>query len=104
MPSHGLTWIAFTPLLGALCVLAVPRQRTTWVRALALVATLVPLALASWMCVAFERGTAEFQFVERADWLLSLRAEYHVGVDGLSLALVWLTTLTSFVAVAASSR
>ncbi len=103
MQSHLLSWIAFTPLIGVLAVLATPQRSVAWIRTLSLVATFVPLALASWMYIeAFRSGSVGYMFVERTDWIRAIRAEYYIGIDGLSLALVWLTTLLLFIAVLAS--
>ena len=50
----------------------------------------------------FEKGASGYQLVERHDWIAGIGAQYHIGIDGLSLPLVWLTTLLLFIAVPAS--
>ncbi|MEO6710794.1 MAG: NADH-quinone oxidoreductase subunit M, partial [Planctomycetota bacterium] len=103
MPSHLLSWIVFAPLIGVAAVIASPKRFQALIKGLALVATLAPLVLACLACSgAFPTASAEFQYLERIDWIRSIRAQYHVGVDGLSLALVVLSALSFFVAAVAS--
>jgi NADH-quinone oxidoreductase subunit M len=103
MESTLLTWITFIPLIGMAAILFVPKQSLGTVKAVSLVATGLPLVLATMMYFSyFTLGTAEFQLVQNVEWIRSIQANYYVGVDGLSLALVWLTTLLLFVAVPAS--
>ena len=49
-----------------------------------------------------QNGVSGFQFVERADWIPSLGAQYLIGIDGISLLLVMLTTLMGFIAILSS--
>ena len=51
---------------------------------------------------ASRTGTPGFQFEERADWIPALGAHYHIGIDGISLLLVMLTTLMGFIAILCS--
>jgi NADH-quinone oxidoreductase subunit M len=106
--SRLLTLIIFFPLLAAGLVLLVPRGRDELARWIALGGTLVPLAGALWMLVHFDRnysmssGNAGLQFVQHAVWIPSFNVEYFVGVDGLSVTMVILTTLVSVIALIAS--
>ena len=69
-----------------------------------MVLSLLPLPLAGVLFAEFERGEAGFQFVERAVWIDRLGADWHLGVDGISLLLVVLTTVLVPVALGASMR
>src|SRR5262245_37264003 len=103
MSEHILTWITFFPLIGMALILLVPKEKTSAIKLIGLAATGIPLALATWLYFGlFDRSSASLQLIERYTWIGSLKADYFVGVDGLSLALVWLTTLLLFVAVPAS--
>ncbi|MFT5288797.1 MAG: NADH-quinone oxidoreductase subunit M [Planctomycetota bacterium] len=103
MSDQILTWITFLPLLGMTAILFVPKTNTAAVKAISLIFTGLPFLLATWLYFGlFDKTTAELQFVQQVDWIGSLNAQYFVGVDGLSLALIWLTTLLLFVAVPAS--
>ena len=88
-----LTLIVFTPLGGALMLALLPREPDAGLRRAALVFSLVPLALSLWMLARFEPADGGFQFVERAAWIPAWGAAYHLGVDGVSLFLVVLTTV-----------
>jgi NADH-quinone oxidoreductase subunit M len=97
-----LTLIVFSPLVGAVLLGLLPREPVAGIRRAALVFALVPFALSLWMLARFEPGVADFQFVERAAWIPQWGAEYRLGVDGVSLFLVLLTTLLTPIVVLAS--
>jgi NADH-quinone oxidoreductase subunit M len=86
-----LTAIIFLPLLGALLIMMQSDERTVWNSAF--VFSLVPLGLSFYMLWQFNAGEAGYQFVEQYPWIPSLGISYHLGVDGISLFLVILTTL-----------
>ena len=103
MQDTILSWITFIPLIGMTAILFVPRTSTTVVKGISLVATGLPLVLATYLYFElFQKGVGELQLEQRIPWIELIGAEYYVGVDGLSLALVWLTTLLLFIAVPAS--
>lgn len=90
-----LTVVTFVPLLGALAAALLPRDEAGQHRALALVVSLLTLALSFGLWFGFDAspGAAEFQFEEQRAWMPSLGIGYHVGLDGVALLLVMLTTL-----------
>ncbi len=103
MEQHLISWLLFAPLVGMSIVLLLPRRSAAMIRLSCLMPAFVPLLLATAVYVgAFRAEISAYQLVERVDWIRSTRAEYHVGVNGLSLALVWLTALFAFIAVAAN--
>ena len=75
------------------------RGRPSAYKMTALVTTIVTLALAVYLATQFKTGTADYQFQENVSWIPSLGISYHVGVDGISLLLILLTTLLSVVAI-----
>src|SRR4051794_13641085 len=91
-----LSIIVFLPLAGALLVLLAggrgdnPEREGT-VRLVALAASLVTFAATLYLWWAFNPALADFQFVERHDWLPHFGITYHLGVDGISLFLIVLT-------------
>ena len=99
--AHILSIVLFTPIAALLVLLFIPssnpRAIKLWANAAALIGFLVSLPLV----FEFDR-TKDFQFVERASWIPTLGAGYHIGIDGLGLLLVMLTTLIGFVAILAS--
>ncbi|MCL4393854.1 MAG: NADH-quinone oxidoreductase subunit M [Chloroflexi bacterium] len=97
-----LSILVALPILGAIIVLLVPKE---WVTRFAVVWSLIPLAIASYLWVAlFNSQSATMQFQELGTWIQSLNVQYHVGVDGLSLPLIWLTTLLTALGLFYSSR
>jgi len=97
-----LTLIVFSPLVGAVLLALLPREPASGVRRAALVFALVPVVLSGWMLARFKAGVADFQLVERAAWIPQWGIEYRLGVDGVSLFLVLLTTVLTPIVVLAS--
>ena len=100
--THLLTLLVVIPLAG-LIPLFVFRRDDRAVKQVAVTTTAVEFALSLWMLAQFRVGEAGFQLVERIDWLPSLGIRYLVGVDGISVLLVPMTTLLTLIAVAYSS-
>jgi NADH-quinone oxidoreductase subunit M len=92
-PIPILTLITFIPLLGAGLIALTPRDSVRLQRGLALAFSLIPLALSIWLWLNFDRSRPGFQFVERAVWFPQVNASYFLGVDGLSVMLIFLTAL-----------
>jgi NADH-quinone oxidoreductase subunit M len=99
-----LTAALFAPLAGAVLVAAVPASRDVLVRWLALVASLVALALAVAVAVRFRPGEPGFQLGAAADWVPAFGVRYRVGVDGVSLPLLLLATVLTPLAIVGSWR
>jgi len=113
-----LTLIAFSPLLGILALLFTPKDNGKWIKRIGIAATLIPLALSVVLFAEFDRSASGMQFVEKATWIeidlnretdalsqyssYSYRFQYHLGVDGVSMPLVFLTALISTMAALAS--
>ena len=92
--QHILTIVAFWPLAGMILLFFFPKENKglikTWANLVMLAGFLISLPLWFW----FDRGTSDqMQFVENFNWIQTLGAHYHVGIDGISLLLVLLTTL-----------
>jgi NADH-quinone oxidoreductase subunit M len=90
----GIPWLTvliFTPLLGAFFVLLQPDDRATW-RA-GFLFSLIPLAVSFYLLSAFDPSSAGYQFAEHANWIPQFGISYHLGMDGISLFLVLLTTV-----------
>ncbi len=91
MGAYWLTGLIFVPLLGALLVPAQDGERAVW-RA-AFVFSFIPLAMSLYLFAAFEPDKAGYQFVEQYSWIPQFGISYHLGMDGISLFLVLLTTI-----------
>jgi NADH-quinone oxidoreductase subunit M len=97
-----LTLVVFSPLAGAVLLALLPREPAAGVRRAAFVFALVPLLASLAMLARFQPGVAEFQLVERAAWIPQWGIGYRLGVDGVSLFLVLLTTVLTPIVVVAS--
>jgi NADH-quinone oxidoreductase subunit M len=97
-----LSAVTFLPAVGALLLLAVPRRATVLLRAGSLGVAAATFALSLPLYFRFDGTTADYQFVERALWMPSLGVAYHVGIDGISLLLVLLTTFLTPIALASA--
>ncbi|RLT47598.1 MAG: NADH-quinone oxidoreductase subunit M, partial [Candidatus Limnocylindrus sp. ZSMar2m-chloro-G89] len=97
-----LSLIIFAPLLGALGIAFLPSSRPSLIRFAALGVSLVTFALSLGMLLGIRGQSGEFAFSEQLSWIPSFGITYHLGVDGLSGALVVLTTLLSWICILAS--
>jgi len=99
-----LTAITFVPLVGALFIMLIPMDSDVAkrnVRNLALFTTVFTFLLSLYIWVNFDTTTAGFQFVEKASWIPGFM-EYHMGVDGISMLFVILTTFLMPLCILAS--
>jgi NADH-quinone oxidoreductase subunit M len=106
MQNHILSIILFTPLVGALVLLFVPKENKDAIRWIAnffaLAGLLVSLPLVPWFWAQrFEPG---FKFIEGAagNWIPSIGASYVLGIDGISFLLIMLTTLLGWISILSS--
>ena len=90
--THLLTLIVFVPLAGAALVTLLPRDQERLIKGVSLLVGLIPLALAVWMWSGFHPEAAGFQFEEQAVWFPQINSSYHLGIDGISMAMILLTT------------
>jgi NADH-quinone oxidoreductase subunit M len=97
-----LTTLVLLPLAGGVAALLVGRDRDALVRRLALGISLLTFALSVLLWTRFDPGSADYQFVERHAWLPEFGISYHVGVDGISLLLIILTTFLTPLALLCS--
>lgn len=87
-----LSLIVFSPLLGALMLMLMDAKNDAAIRRFALIFSLLPFALSLWLLAQFDAANAGMQFTERVAWIGRYNIQYAVGVDGISLFLVLLTT------------
>jgi NADH-quinone oxidoreductase subunit M len=103
-PPHfpWLTVVTFVPLAGAIVALVFPSRALNLHRLWALVISLATFACSLGLLAAFAGGAQEFQLVDRATWVAPLNFHYILGVDGISLFMVLLTTFLMPAAVLVS--
>ena len=102
-PIGLLTLITFLPALGALVILAlVPRRHDAALRWSALGVSLATFAVSLPVWIGFDGDNADMQFEEALAWMPGLGVGYHLGVDGISVLLVLLTTFLMPIALASA--
>jgi NADH-quinone oxidoreductase subunit M len=99
---YVLSLVTFVPTLGAAVIFLLPRRSDTLVKVTTLVTSVVTFALSLPLYTRFDPGAADYQFVEQAPWMPTLGVSYHLGVDGISLLLVLLTTFLMPLTILAS--
>jgi NADH-quinone oxidoreductase subunit M len=100
--NNILTLILFTPVLVALILLFLPQGDKKLLRWVTLVGSLIPFGFAIVLWLSFKSNSPGFQFETQSLWYGAIGASFHLGVDGLSLTMVLLTTLLTPVAILAS--
>lgn len=100
MESWILTLIVFTPLVGAIVLLFLGKTQERAIKMVATIVSLIPLALSIWLVVDYylnyvANSSGGMQYELNVEWIPQLNASYHMGADGLSIPLVFLTALLS---------
>jgi NADH-quinone oxidoreductase subunit M len=96
-----LSLLIWVPIIGGFVVLTL-NDRIPAAKWLSLIVSGVSLALSIPLWSSFKTGTAAMQFVERSPWISTIHSEYYIGVDGISMPLILLTTFTTVLIVIAS--
>jgi NADH-quinone oxidoreductase subunit M len=99
-----LSIITFLPLVGVAFILMIRGE--AWVvarnaRNVALLTACATFVMSLFLWFGFADGTAEFQFVERNEWLPGTGISYHMGVDGISVLFVLLSTFLTPICILA---
>ena len=102
MDQHLLSIVLLTPLAGLAVLLLIPSGNKGLIKLWANLAGLAGFVVSIPLVTRFRTGAPGFQFEEKLDWIPSLGAHYHLGMDGISLLLVMLTTLMGFLAILSS--
>jgi len=103
--EYLLSVLIFLPLAGAGFILLIPGDDELAVRnarRTALFASSFTFVMSLFLWFGFDSSTADFQFVEKADWIPTYNISYHLGVDGISMLFVMLTTLLTPICILAS--
>ncbi|HSJ71223.1 MAG TPA: NADH-quinone oxidoreductase subunit M [Acidimicrobiia bacterium] len=98
----GLSLIVFLPVIGSVVLLAIPKAKETAIKWTALAFSVVALALSVMLAVNFDYSAADtYQFGTAIDttWIEAINANYHIGVDGISLSLVVLAAIITTLSI-----
>ncbi len=104
MTQHILSIVTFLPVLAAVVIALLPRGWAALVRWLAFLVATATFAVSLLLYFRFDARNPDYQFVEQVRWMPSFGISYHVGIDGISLLLVLLTTFLSALALLSSWR
>jgi NADH-quinone oxidoreductase subunit M len=99
--SYLLTLITLFPLLGVPALLILRSEDHAWIRRIALTVSLVEFAISLWLLKGFDSANPGYQFEEYRNWIGSA-IHYHLGLDGITLFLVLLTTFLTPIAILCS--
>ena len=94
-----LSLLIWLPIAGGIALLIMSAMGNTAARQVALVVSTVTFVLSTLLYTNFDMATAAMQFQELMPWIATLNANYHLGVDGISMPLIILTTFTSVLVV-----
>ena len=100
--SHILSVILFTPLVGALLLLFIPRDSQILHRLVGNLFGVLGFLVSLPLMLHFPAGSGGYEFRETAEWIPSIGAKYSLGADGISMLLVMLTTLLGMIAITSS--
>jgi NADH-quinone oxidoreductase subunit M len=101
--EYLLTIITFTPLLGVLLILFIPREDERTIKNLGTGLSVIPLLLSVYLWFAYDQAAGGFQFEMLTPWIPAINVNYHVGADGLSIPLIFLTALLTTLCLIYSS-
>jgi NADH-quinone oxidoreductase subunit M len=102
LQANLLSLVIFFPVLGAVAIAFLPREEGGQQKGVALIASLVTFVLSIPLSVSFRPGIRGYSFEQRAQWAPNLGFSYHVGLDGVALLLVLLTTFLGPIVVLSS--
>jgi NADH-quinone oxidoreductase subunit M len=97
-----LSTLIWLPIVAGLIVLFAGRNNSSFAKWFSLAAAVATFILSIPLYTAFDTTTASMQFVERLSWIPQYNIEYFLGVDGLSMPLVLLTTFTQVLVIASA--
>jgi len=96
-----LSLIIWLPIIGGIAVIASGDKSAELSKRIALGVAVLTFLLSLMLWLGFDASTAEMQFVERSSWIPALDIQYYLGIDGISMPLILLTTfITIFVIIA----
>lgn len=100
-----LTIVTFLPLLGIIWILLQDKEKDDErVKRIALGTSIVTFIATIVVLALYDKSEAGLQLVDRVSWIPAWGIEYHMGVDGLSILHILLTSFISMLAIASSSR
>lgn len=100
--DYLLSLLIWLPILGGIIVIAIGNEKINIVKYLSLIISIITLILSIKLFIDFDRSTGLMQFVENYQWIERFNINYHIGIDGISMPLIVLTTISIFITIIAS--
>jgi len=97
-----LSFLTFFPMLGVIAVLLLRKTDIGLIRWTAAFFSFVPLVASIFLLAGYDTSTPAIQFIERHAWFPQINVTYYMGADGLSVPMLFLTALLSFISIIAS--
>jgi len=104
MEDLFLTLVTFFPMLGVIVLLFVPAKQHSTIKGTALIFSFITMLFSFWIYSRFDPVAIGMQFEVNMPWIQSLGIDYHLGIDGISLLLIVLTTVLTVLCVIAAWR
>ncbi|MFQ5453066.1 MAG: NADH-quinone oxidoreductase subunit M [Candidatus Zixiibacteriota bacterium] len=102
MEHDILTLVTFFPLVGIIFLLFIPKTQHNTIKSMSLIISFVTFLLSIWLYVMFDPLANGMQFEINVPWITSFGISYHLGIDGISLLLIVLTTILTMLSILAS--
>ena len=96
-----LSLLIWLPIVGGISVLVIGNNRSDLARWLSVAVSIIVFALSLNLWIGFDTSTHVMQFVENTVWISQFNINYHIGIDGISMLLILLTTLSTFLVIVA---
>jgi NADH-quinone oxidoreductase subunit M len=102
MGFNILSILVFLPVLGLIIIMLLPKSAAPKAKIVALIFTLFTVVIAAYIWFIFDKTSGNMQFVEKYNWIQGVNIFYSLGIDGISLPIVFLTCLLSVLGVLVS--
>ncbi|MFH2037744.1 MAG: NADH-quinone oxidoreductase subunit M [Candidatus Zixiibacteriota bacterium] len=102
MENQILTLVTFFPLIGVFLLLLVPKNSDSTIKGVSLLITFITFLLSLWLYFMFDPFASGMQFEVNIPWVSGFGINYHIGIDGISLLLIMLTTILSVIVIISS--
>ncbi|HEY6625913.1 MAG TPA: Fe-S-binding domain-containing protein, partial [Ignavibacteriaceae bacterium] len=90
--SYLLTYLLAVPVIGSLLLFFINKEKVRLIKYVGLIISLIAFVISLIIYFDYNDQSGDFQFVHKIDWIANLNISYHVGIDGLSMLLILLTT------------
>ena len=90
--SYLLTYLLAVPIIGSIIILFIRKDKFQLIKNVGLAVSLIAFIISLLIYFGFDNTSSDFQFVNKFNWIKDLNISYHVGIDGLSMLLILLTT------------